>query len=88
MVSPRESLQELGLGYVAEDLEKRGIVIDEAAPAKDAQEGNKLQVVSDMAEKIKKKIKTIKVDVDKCNGCRGCEVICSAFHAEPKIQQQ
>lgn len=34
--------------------------------------------------KIKKKIKTIKIDADKCNGCRGCEVICSAFHAAPK----
>ncbi len=31
-----------------------------------------------------KKIKTIKVDADKCNGCRGCEVVCSAFHSEPK----
>ncbi len=29
-------------------------------------------------------IKTIKIDVDKCNGCRACEVICSAFHAMPK----
>jgi benzoyl-CoA reductase subunit BamC len=28
--------------------------------------------------------KVIKVDVDKCNGCRACEAICSAFHAEPK----
>ena len=36
-----------------------------------------------MAEK-KKIIKTIKVDADKCNGCRACEVICSAFHAQPK----
>ena len=34
--------------------------------------------------KVKKKVKTIKVDVDKCNGCRACEVICSAFHATPK----
>ena len=34
--------------------------------------------------KIKKKIKTIKVDADKCNGCRGCEIVCSAFHSEPK----
>ena len=34
--------------------------------------------------KIKKKIKTIKVDADKCNGCRGCEIVCSAFHASPK----
>ena len=34
--------------------------------------------------KIKKKIKTITVDADKCNGCRTCEVICSAFHSTPK----
>lgn len=31
-----------------------------------------------------KTVKTIKIDVDKCNGCRACEVICSAFHAAPK----
>jgi benzoyl-CoA reductase subunit BamC len=36
------------------------------------------------AEKTIKKIKTIKIDVDLCNGCRACEVICSAFHAIPK----
>ncbi|MBW2339000.1 MAG: (4Fe-4S)-binding protein [Deltaproteobacteria bacterium] len=29
-------------------------------------------------------IKTIKIDVDNCNGCRACEAICSAFHATPK----
>jgi benzoyl-CoA reductase subunit BamC len=34
--------------------------------------------------KIKKKIKSIKIDLDKCNGCRACEVACSAFHAKPK----
>ncbi len=34
--------------------------------------------------KIKKKIRTIKIDADKCNGCRGCEIICSAYHAIPK----
>ncbi len=34
--------------------------------------------------KVKKKIKTIKIDMDKCNGCRACEMICSAFHASPK----
>ncbi|MBU0969585.1 MAG: (4Fe-4S)-binding protein [Proteobacteria bacterium] len=33
--------------------------------------------------KIKKKIKTIKIDADKCNGCRTCEIVCSAFHAQP-----
>ncbi len=35
------------------------------------------------AEKKKKIVKTIKVDVDKCNGCRACEVACSALHAAP-----
>jgi benzoyl-CoA reductase subunit BamC len=34
---------------------------------------------------LKKKIvKEIKVDVDKCTGCRSCEMACSAFHAVPK----
>lgn len=37
-----------------------------------------------VAEKKKKIVKTIKIDVDKCNGCRACEVVCAAFHAEPK----
>ena len=32
----------------------------------------------------KRVVKTIKIDVDKCNGCRACEVACSAFHAMPK----
>jgi benzoyl-CoA reductase subunit BamC len=35
-------------------------------------------------EKKKKIVKTIRIDADKCNGCRACEVICSAFHASPK----
>ena len=34
--------------------------------------------------KIKKKIKSIKIDADKCNGCRACEIVCSAFHAAPR----
>ena len=29
-------------------------------------------------------VKNIRIDVDKCNGCRSCEVICSAFHAAPR----
>jgi benzoyl-CoA reductase subunit BamC len=41
-------------------------------------------VVTVKGEKKKKIVKTIRIDVDKCNGCRACEVICSAFHAEPK----
>lgn len=36
------------------------------------------------ANKITKTVKTINIDVDKCNGCRACEVICSAFHASPR----
>jgi benzoyl-CoA reductase subunit BamC len=31
-----------------------------------------------------KKVKVIKVNVDKCIGCRMCEIACSAFHAKPK----
>ena len=34
--------------------------------------------------KVKKKVKVIKIDIDKCNGCRACEVACSSFHAKPK----
>ena len=34
--------------------------------------------------KEKKIVKRINIDVDKCNGCRACEVICSSFHAIPK----
>lgn len=29
-------------------------------------------------------IKTIRIDADKCSGCRLCETLCSAYHAEPK----
>jgi benzoyl-CoA reductase subunit BamC len=32
----------------------------------------------------KKIVKTIHIDVDKCMGCRACEVACSAFHATPR----
>jgi benzoyl-CoA reductase subunit BamC len=35
-------------------------------------------------KKQKKIVKTIRINVDKCNGCRACEVICSAFHAAPR----
>jgi benzoyl-CoA reductase subunit BamC len=35
--------------------------------------------------RLKKKIvKDIRVDVDKCTGCRACEMACSAIHAKPK----
>ena len=30
------------------------------------------------------KDKIIKINTDKCTGCRACEMACSAFHAEPK----
>ncbi len=29
-------------------------------------------------------VKEIKIDLDKCIGCRACEVACSAFHARPR----
>lgn len=31
-----------------------------------------------------KKVKVIKINADKCNGCRGCEVVCSLFHSTPR----
>ena len=34
--------------------------------------------------KVMKTVKSIKVDADKCSGCRACEIACSAFHATPK----
>lgn len=37
-----------------------------------------------MGQLVKKIVKTIKVNLDKCNGCRGCEIACAAFHARPK----
>jgi benzoyl-CoA reductase subunit BamC len=41
-------------------------------------------VVIVSAESKKRIIKEIKVDLDKCIGCRACEVACSAYHANPK----
>ena len=41
-------------------------------------------IVAVSAESKKKIIKEIKVDLDKCIGCRACEVACSAYHATPK----
>jgi len=35
-------------------------------------------------EKKERVVKTIKIDSDKCTGCRICEVMCSAFHAQPR----
>ena len=29
-------------------------------------------------------VKEINIDVDKCTGCRACEMACSAFHAKPR----
>ena len=35
-------------------------------------------------EKTKKIVRSIKIEVDKCTGCRVCEMICSASHTDPK----
>ena len=34
--------------------------------------------------KVKKIVKSITIDADKCNGCKDCEVICSSWHAKPR----
>ena len=36
---------------------------------------------------MKKTIKEINVDIDKCTGCRSCEMACSAFHAQPRYSR-
>ncbi len=36
------------------------------------------------ARQATKIIKEIKVDINKCTGCRACEMACSAFHSKPK----
>ncbi|AOY59225.1 4Fe-4S ferredoxin, iron-sulfur-binding protein [Desulfococcus multivorans] len=35
-------------------------------------------------EKKKKIVRRIRINADKCNGCRACELICSAYHAVPR----
>jgi Fe-S-cluster-containing hydrogenase components 1 len=42
--------------------------------------------MADMTDGTEKNvIKEIKIDVDKCIGCRACEMACSAFHARPRF---
>ena len=36
------------------------------------------------AGRTTKTVKEIKVDIDKCTGCRACEMACSAYHAKPR----
>lgn len=40
--------------------------------------------MENMENMEKKKIRAIKIDINKCSGCRSCEIICSASHASPK----
>ncbi len=53
-------------------------------PRREKSRNKAKEAIAVKGEKKKKIIKTIKIDVDKCNGCRACELICSAFHATPK----
>lgn len=36
------------------------------------------------ADVITKNVKEIRIDLEKCTGCRACEMACSAFHAKPR----
>jgi len=48
------------------------------------QKPNVVEVVTVKSGAKTKIIKKIKVDIDKCIGCRACEMVCSGFHAKPK----
>ncbi|MCL6611327.1 MAG: (4Fe-4S)-binding protein [Peptococcaceae bacterium] len=37
-----------------------------------------------MGKLVKKIVRSINVDLDKCNGCRACEIACAAYHAKPR----
>jgi benzoyl-CoA reductase subunit BamC len=37
-----------------------------------------------MAGLTTKTVKEIKADINKCTGCRACEMACSAYHAKPR----
>jgi benzoyl-CoA reductase subunit BamC len=37
-----------------------------------------------LSREVVKKVKVIRIDIDKCNGCRACEAACSSFHSEPR----
>jgi NAD-dependent dihydropyrimidine dehydrogenase PreA subunit len=89
-IPTKETLDSLGLEYVSEDFLRRGILTgNESTPSKEtpAQKDEELKsggALTLKSEVVKKVVKTIKVNLDKCNGCRACEMACSAFHAEPK----
>jgi benzoyl-CoA reductase subunit BamC len=53
-------------------------------PRRAESRNNTKEPITVTVEKTKKIVKTIRIDADKCNGCRACEVICSAFHAAEK----
>jgi benzoyl-CoA reductase subunit BamC len=36
------------------------------------------------AEVSTRTVKEIRIDIEKCTGCRACEMACSAFHAKPR----
>ncbi len=42
-----------------------------------------MRAVNDRSEK--RAVREIKVDLDKCIGCRACEMACSGYHAVPKF---
>ena len=59
------------------------------APLRRSPQRNRVDMSEGVAtvnvDSTRKVIKEIKVDIDKCIGCRACELACSAFHARPRF---
>ena len=36
------------------------------------------------ADAVTRIVREIRIDLEKCTGCRACEMACSAFHARPR----